>query len=968
MVRQVTIWLLVALSLCCKPKETTVRFLVDARTNQGEPVHAAQVIVDGKIIGQTTNDGAFRGELKLPVAATKKLEIKKDSDTHYFAPYTQTFDVSSVTPQEVTVAAVLYFVPKPSPESAKTLAGPPITAAGSVEEGMQDVTTDSDAERQSESHVDQPREPELTQQNLPSIATNIGDETPKEGIENQGVAKTSLGEEKSRLDGVVTEAPHLVTIHVVSGTNPLAGVEVAVGEEGASQLKSGCTTNQRGRCVIRFAKKPSGELNLVATKNGFKTGVLKITSNLRDKVRIQLEQGRTLDVYAVTESYGHVYGLEDVEVHVRGKLVGNTDRFGRLSYVFKGKGEELVPVGLKPESYIPEQFETDFVASDQMTLVKYFAPLEPPAARISLLNLVVSGGANRRDLSKRLTEINRLLDTSVRKHIFGSMAFKEVPLEQIEQRAKKIGTDIRTVAKRGWKNTDLNAMMDAVIQPNLMIGPKPVLELMVINSDGKTIAAAKEEIVSIDDLNAVDKNIAKMAERIDRVFPFEGAVLKRDGDRVVINLGRTQGFGIKPGDQFDLYGTQAEKLGRRQSFGRIGTLTVRSVQDDSAICGINQVLPRATVGRGDLVKLRGRKNSEDRTAEIRVFEGRGNTAHAVSQANVYLNDEWIGSTDAEGRLVLPQTGSGELKIVKIGFSEHHGVLSANGKNSSNIVMQRLSAILKVDSKPSKATVKIDGNVVGVTPLVTPITVHSGFIKLELEGVPGYRGYKTVLELDQGALELVGEESIVLDPDLRSIALDLLKSGKPEEAIDRLNQVKPDHTDYLMARHEIGEIYLNQLDQPAKAAAAFGQVTASEAVKQFNDKRFVPSHINEGIALFATGEKLALENPEAARAHYQKALEVLDRVMPFLRFVAAKDYPQAVHNVDYHRALSRHRLWTVTQDPKLLVETVRGWRNYLEGSARTIPVNDDAKAFIGNAEVFLKQASAQLGGARGTMRQ
>ena len=966
MMRHVAVWLLVALSLSCTPKEATVRFHVEARTNQGEPVNAAQVLVDGKIIGQTTNEGAFRGDLRLPVASTKKLEIKKDSDTHYFAPYTQTFDVSSISPQEVTVAAVLYFVPKPTPESTKQVAGPPVTAAGAIDEGMTDVKLEGESDVKKEAPVSPSEETQLSSQpspeidhssNVPAMQDNISQ--PKAMAMDSDISKPVA----KSVDG-----PFLITVHVVSSTNPVAGVDVAYGDEQASQLKPGCTTNQRGRCVIRFAQKPGGEINFVASKPGYRTNIVKVAEGLRDKIRIQMEQGRTLDVYAVTESYGHVYGLEDVEVLVRGKAIGSTDRFGRLSHVFAGKGDELVQVGLKPESSIPENFETDFVASDQMTLVKYFAPLEPPAVRIAVLNLQVSGGIPSADSGKRISDLTRLVDSSVRKYVFGSMAFKEVPAEQIEQKAKKIAQDLRTITKRGWKSTDLNAMVDAVMQPHLIMAPKPMIEISVVNNEGRVIAAAKEELLSLDDLNGLDKNIAKISERIDRVFPFEGAVLKRDGDLVVINLGRTQGFGIKPGDQFDLFGAQSEKLGRRQSYGRIGTLTVRSVSDDSSVCGINQLSPRAAVGRGDLVKLRGRKLGEVRTAQIKVLDGRGSTNRPVTQANVYFNDEWIGTTDVDGKLDLPKLEAGQLKVVKIGFNELHETISGRNTNQITVVLQRQTAVLKIDSRPSHATVKIDGNIVGVTPLVTPLEVHSGFLKLELDGVVGYRPYKTVLELDQGALALVGDEAIVLERDVRSIAQGLLKAGKAQEAVEQLMTIKPEQADYLMARHEVGEIYLNQLDQPAKAAAAFGEVTSNEAVKQFTDKRFVPSHINEGIALFATAEKLAAENPEAARAHYQQALVVFDKVMPFLRFVAAKDYPQAVHNVDYHRALCRHRIWTVTQDPKLLVETVRGWRNYLEGSGRTIPMSEDSKTYVGNAEVFLKQASAQLGGARGTVRQ
>ena len=102
----------------------------------------------------------------------------------------------------------------------------------------------------------------------------------------------------------------------------------------------------------------------------------------------------------------------------------------------------------------------------------------------------------------------------------------------------------------------------------------------------------------------------------------------------------------------------------------------------------------------------------------------------------------------------------------------------------------------------------------------------------------------------------------------------------------------------------------------------------------------------------TAERLAKSQPEVAKAHYQKALDVLDNVVPQLRFVPAGQYAAAVHNVDYHRALCRHRIWVATQDPRMLADAVKTWRGYLDGSARSVPADGNSKSYleIGRAHV------------------
>jgi hypothetical protein len=85
-------------------------------------------------------------------------------------------------------------------------------------------------------------------------------------------------------------------------------------------------------------------------------------------------------------------------------------------------------------------------------------------------------------------------------------------------------------------------------------------------------------------------------------------------------------------------------------------------------------------------------------------------------------------------------------------------------------------------------------------------------------------------------------------------------------------------------------------------------------------------------------------------------------------VPSEQYNQAVHTVDYYRALSRHRLWTASQDPQMLVDTVKTWRSYLEGDAKALPPEGVSKALWQNAEVYFKQALASLDVAKKSVQQ
>lgn len=991
----------------CTPKDQAVRLRIEAKTNQGEPVSGAVVSLDGKPIGETDLTGQFLSDKTLPVGSKPRIEVRKDSDQYYFAPFNETFTVAEAAasesgdvaaPAEVALKAVLYFVPKPKPgdetadvavqvvaETAPTEPAPPVVDAAAepaadpivetvTEPGQDDLVTVATAdpvvenapsvkaetveERGAPEQVGEEPKVEAPVVLAPAFAEN--------DVEIDAAATKPIAVEKSDLK---TLTPTVLTVHVTSGEAPLAEVEVTVGEEDAAGLKPGCTTNERGRCVIRFAEAPSGNIMLVASKLGFKTGTLLApVPKAQGLLKLNLEHGHTLDIYAVTKAYNYTVGLKSAEVVIDGKRVGETDRYGRYSHVYEGKSEALMTIGLKPKGYLPETYETDFVASGPMKLIKYFTPAQPPAVRMTVVETRVAGKMDQTTASGLNKQMDDAVHASARKHVFASSAFKEFPMSLYERAAKKSGKTLGDLLRGGWVDTELKSVVDALLIPTAIIGPKPALELSIVDSQGRILAAAREDMETLTDTASIDRAVAVLAKKLTRAFPFEGAVISKEADKVTINVGYSHGRGIKAGDVLDVYGVQLEKLGMSQLHRRIATLTVREVFDAETRCSVSKLAPRATIERGDMVVLRPRKAPDSGGTEIKVVDAADGKTTVLSQANVYFNDQWVGATDDSGRLYLDASGSGTIKVVKQGFAEYAKPATLAAGVRISLPMKREVAFLRIDSKPNNLVVKVEGKIIGKTPLAAGVAVPSGFVKLELEAPSGFKPYSSILELDQGTLDLSGVRSIALEQDFRAQAQRLQKQGKIDEALTVLESIPKEHSDYLLARHEAGEIYLTIKDEPAKAAEAFGMVTANEAVKQFTDKRFIGSHINEGIALYMTAEKLAAAQPDEARAHYQKAIEVLEGVVPYLRFVPADQYAQSVHNVDYHRALARHRLWLLSHDPRVLADAVRTWRAYLDGSARSVPADGASKAYVDNAQVYFRQATASLNSSRGVSKQ
>ena len=75
-------------SVSCK-EEFRSLVKISVVNNQNVPVNKANIIINKKKIGETSEDGTFTREIIGEYGDAMKFEIIKNSSTHYFSPYSE---------------------------------------------------------------------------------------------------------------------------------------------------------------------------------------------------------------------------------------------------------------------------------------------------------------------------------------------------------------------------------------------------------------------------------------------------------------------------------------------------------------------------------------------------------------------------------------------------------------------------------------------------------------------------------------------------------------------------------------------------------------------------------------------------------------------------------------------------------------------------------------------------------------
>ncbi len=1002
-----TLAIVLAANLSCKDQnEVTLKFTV--QDNQHAAISDAKVFVNGQFIGATDAQGILQSIQPLQKNSNAKIEIRKESAKYYYAPYFDNFLVNTEDAMALNLKATLYFVPKPTPEdqalasSATNTPAPEKPAENFAD--SKPTTEPAKSEQPPEpikipdnlAEMDQDEEADQTSENKPAenLPQAQADNSPSNPVRNREPlppkTKLMIRDEKpldlpaDTVTETKSEPPSNATIFSIYAEdkgNPIANAVVSYGYTDEGNLMPGCTTNARGRCVIRFASKPLLPVTFHIEKTGHQSTTRMTRVTNQGKLKIQMPKGQSLEILALTQRSNYTRGLSNVEVFIQGKRQGITDEFGHFSYFHKGKDGDLIEVVLKPQSHLPDNYTTDLVMSGSMTLTKHFTTKLPPKIKIALTPTHASGDLSSPYVSKMLLKADKEIAKLLKANLLSNQLFQETAGSFVQKKSSELGRTITDLLKSGWRGTPLEQQVDALLQPTIIFGEVPSLELAIVGSSGNIIAAAKDAITSQDDTNAFARATADIALNLIKTYPFEGALIKKVGDKITTNFGTSLGIPIKKGDTLLLYGSQADRYGKNRDFKKLGLAVVENVGSDQSTATIKQIIPRALPGSGDLVVLSHKTinlpqtpanlvdNAPDQPVqpagdmtEIRVTGIHKKQSAAVAQANVYMDQTWLGASDENGRLFVPKdelAKGGMLRVIKTGYGDFTREITKLGQKKLEIKLQRRYAFVTISTTPNDALVVIDGREIGKTPVTEPIETDSGFVKLSIKAPAGYKDYTTVLEMDQGTLDLTGPRSINLEQNLLGPIESLIAQGLYDQALDKIGKIPVDHSDYLFAQAMAGEIYLTIQNRPQLAAKAYGEITKNPAVQSFSDKRFISAHINEGLALVLTAETFGADQKELALAHYKKAAEILDGVTPHLRFIAADDYNKAVQKVAYYRALSLHRIWLQTQNPSILAQANGAWQNFLNLDFAENEADSSERQLRKNAEVFQKQAETAL---------
>lgn len=963
---------------------------LSVKTNTGNPIEGASVKVDQTVVGKTDAKGEFDGKAVLRQGEDAKLEVSKDSSDFYYAPYFKKFAVPEDNAKALEFEAVLYSVPKP-----KVVAG---NDEGKEEEKSEDTPEAPVVVSETGSSVKNEIE-------TPKIETAVNEkeveekkvvvQTENKPVEDSPVKTKAELELEGELDVINSKSVTPVLAGVGEGSGQkeaypkkaqasagdfvftiqsfykkkgLSGVTIYKGETKKGELREFCSTTKRGRCVVRFQVSPSQRVTFVAKKKGYKTVSKTVKVKDNGVLRFDLEKGNGIDFFATTRRYNYIKGLKDTEVYIDGKIVGKTDEFGRFSYFHTGSKDDLIDVMLKPQGYLPEVYQTDFVIQGPMTVVKYFAPKEPPVAKIGVLPIRFTGD-NSDDAAKNFKGLVRPIIT---RKIADLDAFRRVGISSVQKGFEESELTVSQATKQGWNDTDLKSMVDALIVPTIASsGGETRLEISVVDSLGRVLAAAREDLSGENKRKMIDQAVATVVEKIERLFPFEGTLTEAK-ENLVINIGSSHKRALSKGDQVFVWGVQSDKTGKKREHNHIATLEVTEVLEDSSNMKLVWKAARAALQRGDLVQIE-RTANRDLFVSKEDFKKQNNSYFAVKtngekkpveSANLYFNGSWIGTTGKDGTLRFPQNiigQSGDVQVTKPGYASITKKLDLDKNKTVTIFIQHKKAYLKISSKPSGAKVFADGKLIGKTPVNKSISLNGEFVELEIKGIKGYKDFKTVAELDDSTLDLTGPKRVLLEIDYLRPAIDSLESGNVDLALKKLSEIEPSHSDYLKARHTMAETYLSISDDPENAIKEFSTVTSNPEVSSFRDKRYVSAFVNLGVSHFKFAEKLGKDKDwEKVVLNYKNAISQFDKAKPYLRFISRSAYGKVVHSVSFHAALAKHRIALITKDRGLLEDAYEDWRNYVEGTSGAVRLaNDDKEAFIDNAKIYLRQARVSL---------
>ena len=695
-------------------------------------------------------------------------------------------------------------------------------------------------------------------------------------------------------------------------------------------------TDAQGTFIYEYKTLPKAGTDFTVTKPGYaawrKTGRLEPGQ----KLEAALSRRVVVTISTLMEEYGHSSGIPEIAVTINNKEVGRTDAKGVLIYNFDGEAGKKVTLVLSAPGYIPEAWKTSIVLGGEISIQRYFYPVTPRPIRTGIYRFV--SNAPSVDLKDVLSQTEASLAAQLFKH----SCFREVPSQTLQAEMKQAKLSIEKITADGWHNTALKKTVDMIIVGSVAKDEKGFLiETKFYASGGKLILSQMVRAKSAGDINSAAKETANAV--LER-FPFEGTVVSSEGERYRINLGKS-GYRITKGTDFVLMTPRLSETGKVSGYRETGKLRVKKAEESASWTEVEELKKDEKITVGDRVVRRiYREGEEEASRNTFILSAKGGLppdGSPLAAVNIYVNDEWLGSTGADGKAEVPVrlNKSFTLMLYRHGYQQVTEKLKIEkSKDVREFLLAVNNAIFKIESEPSSAGVFVDGEKIGQTPILDGKPVTLGFHTVKVSAGGDFRDWEEVVEFSKKEEDRTGDRKIVLPKDFLKIGQRAQQKGDIEGAIQAYKSTEKGHPDYSEAHHRLAQIYLDEKGDYDAATREFENVLSLPENQQLIYKQFSVAFMNLGHAYYEKGNALVQKDKEAAAQNFAKAIQNLQIAKQNTRFFPNVHYDEAVHDTYYYTALSYHKLYLITRKNNLLNNANFAWREYFDFFPRKLEGN------------------------------
>ena len=718
----------------------------------------------------------------------------------------------------------------------------------------------------------------------------------------------------------------LATTRYITITATEKGAPVADAVVKATGKEMG-KTDAQGVFVYDFKDQPKSGVDLTVTKPGYATW--RKTGRVEPGQRLEAALSRRVmvTVSALMEEYGQSSGISGITVSISNKEVGKTDAKGILAYTFDGEPGKKVPLTLSATGYIPETWKTSIVLEGEVHIQRYFYPTTPKPIRTGIYRFV--SNTPNVDLKDVLSQT----EASVAAQLFKHTCFREVPSETLRADMKEAKLSIEKITAKGWRETPLKKKVDMIILGSVAKDEKGLLiETKFYTSGGKLILSQITRAKGAGDIGSAAKEITNA---VLEHFPFEGTVVSSEGERYRINLGKS-GYRIAKGTDFVLMAPRLDRAGKVSGYHETGRLRVKKTEESGSWTEVEELNKNEKIVVGDRVVRRiYREGEEEASRNYFTLSAKGGLAPDVSPlaaVNIYVNNEWLGSTGPDGKAEVPVriNKNFTLMLYRHGYQQvTERIKIEKSKETREFVLAVNNAVFKIDSEPSSADVFLDGDKIGRTPILDGKPVTLGFHTVKVSVGGDFRDWEEVVEFSKKEESRTGDRKIILPKDFLKIGQRSEQKGDVDGAIQAYKSSEKGHPDYSEAHHRLARIYLDEKGDYESAIKEFENVLSLPENQQLVYKQFSVAFMNLGHAYYEKGNALVQKDKDAAAQNFAKAVHNLQIAKQNTRFFPNVHYDEAVHDTYYYTALSYHKLYLITRKNNILNNANLAWREYFD---------------------------------------